>query len=144
MHTYEDDLVAWGEEQAIALRDHRGDKLDWEHLAEEIEGLVASEKRSLKSQIRRLIMRLLKWDKQSSLRSRSWANTIENAREEIKEALEEKPSLRNNTEEFTVTMYRRAVRDAENETGISKRDFPEECPFTFEEIMAIPCSLGAA
>lgn len=141
MHTYEDDLAAWGNEQAIALRNHRGDQLDWEHLAEEIEGLVASEKRALKSQIRRLIMHLLKWEKQSSRRSRSWANTIENAREEIKESLEEKPSLRSSTEDFTTMMYRKAVRDAENETGISKKDFPAECPFTFEQIMTTPIAV---
>jgi hypothetical protein len=141
MHTYEDDLAAWGIEQAIALRNHRGDQLDWEHLAEEIEGLVASEKWALKSQIRSLIMHLLKWEKQSIRRSRFWANAIENAREEIKESLEEKPSLRNSTEEFTSSMYRRAARDAENETGISKCDFPEECPYTFDQIMTIPTEI---
>ncbi len=56
---YKQDFVAWSTEQAEALgsagRDDSNQKLDWENLAEEIEGLGISQRRELKSQIRRAL-----------------------------------------------------------------------------------------
>jgi hypothetical protein len=34
--------------------------------------------------------------------------------------------------------YRRARIEAAGETGLDKRSFPEECPYSFDEIMARP------
>ena len=44
---YEDDVVAWASEQARLLREGRLDRLDIEHLAEEIEDVGKSEQREL-------------------------------------------------------------------------------------------------
>ena len=56
---YEEDTVAWAETQAAALRaaaqGGSNRQLDWENLAEEIEDLAKSERRSLHSHIRRII-----------------------------------------------------------------------------------------
>jgi len=37
---YETDFAAWADEMAAALRARAVDELDWENIAEEIEGLV--------------------------------------------------------------------------------------------------------
>jgi len=61
---YEDDTVAWAENQAAALRAAaRGTSdqpLDWENLAEEIEDLSKSIKRGVHSHIRNIIEHLIK------------------------------------------------------------------------------------
>ncbi len=44
---YENDIVAWANEQARLLRAGRFDLLDLEHLAEEIEDVGRSEQREL-------------------------------------------------------------------------------------------------
>ena len=62
-------------------------------IEELIDALARSEKRALKSQLVRLMLHVLKWKEQPEQRSRSWAATIANAREEIADIQEETPSL---------------------------------------------------
>ncbi len=54
---YDQDFIGWTEQQARKLREAAGQRvnlpLDWEHGAEEIEGLGNSEVRSVTSQITR-------------------------------------------------------------------------------------------
>ena len=59
---YDQDFVLWTEKQAAALRAAKGSNLplDWENLAEEIASLGKSDRRELRSQIRRVLRHLLK------------------------------------------------------------------------------------
>jgi hypothetical protein len=59
---YDRDFFLWTQEQAAALRAVRKSNLplDWDNLAEEIESLGKSDRRQLKSQIRRILRHLLK------------------------------------------------------------------------------------
>lgn len=61
---YERDFFAWTQEQAKVLRTHfRGDdRLDVEHLAEEIEDLGRSELKALEGQVVNILAHLLKLD----------------------------------------------------------------------------------
>ena len=61
---YDRDFYAWTQEQAQALRSHfRGDnRIDVEHLAEEIEDLGASELKALESQVVNILAHFLKLD----------------------------------------------------------------------------------
>ena len=63
-HLYDQDFYAWTQEQAQALRTHfRGDnRLDVEHLAEEIEDLGTSELKALESQVVNILAHFLKLD----------------------------------------------------------------------------------
>lgn len=61
-------------------------------IEELIDALARSEKRALKSQLVRLMVHVLKWKEQPDQRSRSWAASISNAREEIADIQEETPS----------------------------------------------------
>jgi hypothetical protein len=141
MHTYETDFAGWADEQSQALAEHRFGELDLTNLAEEIASLSRSDRRALRSQIRRLTMHLLKWEKQPHLRAGStWDDTIDNARDEIEYLLKESPSLRRETDEMIQEMYPKAVKDAVKQTKLPANDFPKECPFTFEELMTLPVS----
>jgi Domain of unknown function DUF29 len=59
---YDQDFLLWTEEQAAALRRVKESNLplDWENLAEEIESLGKSDRRQLRSQIRRILCHLFK------------------------------------------------------------------------------------
>ena len=83
---YGEDFVRWTEEQAAALRRAKGSNLplDWENLAEEIESLGKSDRRELRSQIRRILRHLLKLEVSSAKEPRAeWRTTIREARSEI-------------------------------------------------------------
>ena len=70
--TYDSDFYLWSAGQAALIREGKFDQLDIENVAEEIESLGRSDKRALGSQLRRLLMHLLKWEHQASRRSQSW------------------------------------------------------------------------
>ena len=132
---YDADFARWGAEQADALRSGRLDALDREHLAEEIEGLVRSDKRALASQIERLVLHLLKWRYQLLLRSVSWQRSIIQARTEIADLLADSPSLEREVATSVERRYRAARAGAIVETGMPLATFPKVCPFAMGEIL---------
>jgi Domain of unknown function DUF29 len=94
---YDQDFFLWTTEQAAALRRAKDSNLplDWENLAEEIESLGKSDRRELKSQIRRILRHLLKLEASPAVESRAgWRSTILDARTEIDDVLRDSPSLR--------------------------------------------------
>jgi len=96
---YDTDFLAWSKEQAQALRSAaRGgsnQKLDWENLAEEIEGLGASQRIALRSQMRRIVQHLLKLEFSPAAEPRrGWFESVGDARSEIEDLLETSPSLK--------------------------------------------------
>ena len=117
---YDDDFVAWSEQQAEALRatahGSANQPLDWENLAEEIESLGRSQRHTLHSQIYRIVRHLLKME-HSPARDprRGWVETISDARAEIEIVLDDSPSLRRETGAIVDTELargsRRAIRD---------------------------------
>jgi Domain of unknown function DUF29 len=94
---YDQDFFLWTEEQAAALRRAKTSNLplDWENLAEEIESLGKSDRRELKSQIRRVLRHLLKLEVSPAIGPRAgWRATVRDARIEIEDVLSDSPSLR--------------------------------------------------
>jgi hypothetical protein len=67
---YDTDFDAWAHEQAEHLRKKRITKLDYDHLAEEIESLGKSDWRALESHLKNLILHCLKWTYQPQERAR--------------------------------------------------------------------------
>jgi len=100
---HDEDFLAWSEQQADALRTAARTRsnqllenqlLDWENLAEEIEGLGISQRSTLGSQIRRVIHHLLKLEYSSTSRPRrGWEDSAADTRTEIEDLLERSPSL---------------------------------------------------
>ena len=87
-------------------------------IEELIDALSRSERRALRSQLTRLMMHIIKWKIQPKCRSRSWLITIENAKIEIEEILEEEPHLKPQLPQLWDKCFNAANRLAEKETGI--------------------------
>jgi hypothetical protein len=132
---YERDYYTWAFEQARALQERRVEELDWENLAEEVGDLGRSEARSLRSQLARLLAHLLKWQLQPARRTRSWRGSIQGARDEVRDLLEESPGLKPRIPELCAKAFRAAVNLACAEANLDKSRFPAACPWTFEHAM---------
>ncbi|NYS59817.1 DUF29 domain-containing protein [Vreelandella salicampi] len=133
---YEQDAYAWALEQAGLLRAGKLDKLDIEHLAEEIESMGKSERRALISQLARLLMHLLKWDHQPERRSRSWRLTIEDAQTKVNRLLNDNPSLKASLPDLMNEAYEDARRAAAIETDREPQEFPDQCLYSIEEAIS--------
>jgi hypothetical protein len=124
---YDQDFSAWALAQADALRaardivvparPRRGDlpavlrTLDWDNLAEEIEGLARKDRRELASRITTIIEHLLKLQHSAAPDPRAgWMEAIGHARSEIEDILRDSPSLRRVVDEVISDKGDRAVR----------------------------------
>jgi Domain of unknown function DUF29 len=132
---YDQDLLAWAEQQAAQLRAGHLDEVDIEHLIEEIEAMAGNLRRELKSRLRVLLAQLLKWQFQPRRRSRSWAATIAEQRDQIEDLLEESPSLRRELEATARTAWPQARKRAAIETGLPRASFPVDLPYALSRIL---------
>jgi hypothetical protein len=132
---YDEDLLAWAEQQAACLRARQLDRLDVEHLVEELEAMAGKLRRELKNRLRILLAYLLKWEAQPKRRSRSWAATIAEQRDQIEALLEENPSLWLGLDELARRVYPRAVRLASIDAGLSRRAFSDELPYAVAQVL---------
>ncbi|MBK5966540.1 hypothetical protein CCR95_21300 [Thiocystis minor] len=137
MHTYENDLVAWAQEQASLLRARRFDLLDITHLAEEIDDVGKSEQRELANRMAVLLVHLLKWQYQAARRGTSWESTIREQRRALARRLQKTPSLRTCLEDsdWWEDAWLDARTEATRETGIGFDVFPPVCPWTASNIL---------
>ena len=131
---YEADLALWAKEQAELLRRRDGNAIDWDHLAEEIEGVGSSERREIRSRLAVLLTHLIKWRHQPDHRSNSWQASIDEARSRIARILEDSPSLASFPGEALADAYRSALNDRAI-NYLDSRDVPKECPWSIEEIL---------
>jgi hypothetical protein len=132
---YDQDFYAWAMENAELLKQKKFEEIDIDNIAEEIESMGKSNKRSLFSHLSVLIAHLLKWNFQPIRRSKSWTLTIENQRFEVSDLLKESPSLKREIELQFDHAYKKALIIASEQTGIDKKDFPKSCPFSLEECL---------
>ncbi|MFI3197799.1 MAG: DUF29 domain-containing protein [Methylococcaceae bacterium] len=135
--TYQQDIVAWAQEQSRLIRAGRFDLLDLEHIADEIDDVGKSEARELENRMAVLIGHLLKYQYQPERRSTSWALTIREQRKRILLRLNRTPSLKAFfiEEERFDDAYLDGRLLAEKETGMD--DFPVTCPWSIDEILAL-------
>src|SRR5580704_6432797 len=129
---YDEDFFAWTQEQARLLRQGEFSELDIENVAEELESMGRSDKRELRSRLVQLITHLLKWQYQPGFRSRSWTSTIGEQRDQVREVLDDSPSLRPTLTIDLSRVYKIARIKAVGETGLSEAIFPASCPYTPE------------
>ena len=134
LNRYEQDFYGWTQEQSRLLRTGQWQLIDIQNLAEEIEDMGRAEKRELESRLEVLLMHLLKWQFQPSLRSRSWQLTIKEQRLRLQRHLKQNPSLKSAIHDLLADVYQLAVVGAQRETGLDI--FPDVCPYDFEQVMA--------
>jgi hypothetical protein len=133
---YDEDFVAWTEEQARLLRAGEFSQLDIENIAEELESMGRSDKREIESRLEVLLTHLLKWQLQVKMRSPSWSGTIREQRRKIGKLLRASPSLRPLLAQMVPEAYPEARDKASDETGLTETAFPAECPFSPEQILS--------
>ncbi|KOR27158.1 hypothetical protein TI05_19625, partial [Achromatium sp. WMS3] len=115
---HDTDFYSWTQQQAALLRAGNIASLDIDNIIEEIEDMGRSEKRSLRSCLRVLLMHLLKWQYEPQRRSKSWHVTIVTQRSNITEILEDSPGLKSLIQIVIATAYPKARKEAAAETGL--------------------------
>lgn len=137
LELYHQDIYLWTEEIARLLKARQFDEVDWQNVIEEIEALGRSERDKLLSSLKVLTWHLLKWKYQPTKRTDSWKRTILRERRNVEEYLEDTPSLKQFLvdAEWMTKVYRRAVREAADETGLDKEAFPVENEFDLEQML---------
>jgi hypothetical protein len=91
---YETDFVEWADRTAELLRQGKFAEVDLEHLIEEVEGLAGSDRHAVVSQLRRMLMHLIKERIQPERAGSRWRSSIIDAQREIELYIEASPSLR--------------------------------------------------
>jgi len=133
---YDADFYEWAKEQAAALRARHFELLDFENLAEEIEGLARSDWRELRSRVVQILVHLQS-QFQPGRRSRSWEATLALQRTEIEAVVRDSPSLRREVAELIDDAYASARRIAAKEIRLEQwsERFPPTCPWSVEQIL---------
>jgi hypothetical protein len=137
---YDRDFFEWTVRNAELLRRGCVEEADLEHVAEEIQDLGTRYRHEIKTRLVVLMKHLLKWSVQPQRRytesgSSSWLSTIREQRGQLADLFEEAPSLKRYAEEVGLKAYGLAVKEASAETGIPIQQFPEQCPFRFEQVL---------
>jgi len=132
---YQEDFYSWLCLNIRLLREGRLSEADVENIAEELDGMSKSQQRELIRRLKILFAHLLKWQFQPDRRSNSWKGTIIEQRSQIRQLLKISPSLKNRIDEKISDAYEDAVEYASLETGIPESDFPQTCPYFFEQAM---------
>lgn len=137
INTYDGDIIAWANEQARLLRAGLFAQLDIEHIAEEIEDVGKSERREIKSRMAVLLSHLLKWGRQPERQGNSWRRTVNVQRRDIADCLRATPSLKPDLQNrgWWESVWAGALDMTVRETGLPFDAFPEECPWSLEQIM---------
>ncbi|MBJ7900609.1 MAG: DUF29 family protein [Cyanobacteria bacterium RI_101] len=132
---YEQDFNLWLEETIQLLETGRLDQLDAERLIEELKGMGASQRQALASNLRVVLLHLLKWKYQPTKRSRSGSASIIEHSTRLLEALADSPSLKHHLGEIFLKNYLVARKSAAAETGLALAVFPEAPPFGLEDVL---------
>ena len=123
MVRYEEDLAAWAEQTADALRNGRSDSVDWLHVAEEIDDVGSELEHALESRMMQVLLHLLKHRYQPEMATRSWDLSIKEQRLRSHSCSDGSPSLRNKSPEVLGSAYEVARVRAARQTGLDLNDF---------------------
>ncbi|AFY33075.1 DUF29 domain-containing protein [Calothrix sp. PCC 7507] len=132
---YEQDFYLWIQTTIELLKQGQLTELDLENLIEEIATMGRSEKKALRSNLEVVLMHLLKYQYQAEKRSGSWRATIREHRKRIKETFAESPSLKPYFYQVFGGCYEDARLLAADETELQIATFPEQSPFTPEQVL---------
>lgn len=134
---YDQDFYAWTQAQAKLLAEGKLDRLDLANLAEEIKSMGRSDKRQIKSHFVILVLHLLKYQFQPTMRSSGWAGSILEARRQIDLVMDDSPSLKPFFGDLVqdVRLYEQAVQKAALETGLPRDAFPHGIPYSADELL---------
>ena len=133
---YNTDVAVWAERQASALRRRAANEIDWDNVAEEIEGVAASQKREIRSRLRAICENLLKWEYSPRRSVRSWRATLDEQRRQLQELFEDSPSLRGFAEGVLSASFANGRQDAERK-GVLVGLPGDVCPWPLQQVLSI-------
>ncbi len=126
---YDRDFVLWLDHAVNLLRQGKLQELDVTHVVDEMESMSKREKRAIESNLKVILVHLLKYQYQPQQRSRSWLCTLLEHRQRIDRSLKDSPSLRSHLLENFQEVYAQARAKASTETGLQMDVFPVVSPF---------------
>ncbi|MBE9170158.1 DUF29 domain-containing protein [Pleurocapsales cyanobacterium LEGE 06147] len=132
---YEEDYYRWIETTVNQLREGRLAEVDLANLSEELEDMGKSQKHAIKSNLRVVLMHLLKYKYQPDKRANSWKYTITEHRIRLEDDFSDSPSLKRYFSEVFDESYQKARKLAATETGLPLETFPPESPFTQQQAL---------
>ena len=132
---YDQDFAAWADHTTQLLQERRFDQLDLEHLIEEVQDLSKRERQALYSNLKVLLVHLLKWQFQLSMRSNSWKASIVEHRQRVQKHLQDSPSLKPYLAQIFEDCYHKARLVAEAETAVPISVFPADCPYAIATVL---------
>ena len=133
---YDSDTVLWSEHQADLLRrfaagERVNDQVDWRNVAEEIESVGRSQRIALASHVRLVLEHLMKLEASPSIEPRrGWRDTVRRSRAEIRELLEDSPSLRGSV----AGTIQRQLPDARKDVAAMLADYGEAPRIPLESV----------
>ncbi|ALG69619.1 hypothetical protein VY88_12440 [Azospirillum thiophilum] len=138
---YDTDFLAWTEQQGRLLREAARERIntpiDWENLAEEIEGMGRSELRAVESALVRVIEHLLKLEFSPAAGPRNgWKATVTEHRGRLRRDLKSSPSLRGRIDlpEIFETAQPMALYGLAQD-GDAVGPLPVSCPYPLERLL---------
>jgi len=134
MRSYETDYYGWAEDTARAICNGEWSAINRAALADEVDDLKKRIESQIESRLRVLLTHLLKIRYQPGKQTRSWDLTILEQRHRIARILRDNPSVRPVLAQILADAYGDARIRAAKETDIALDVFPEENPFTDQEI----------
>jgi hypothetical protein len=132
---YEADFVQWTDRTVQLLRERQFNELDLDNIIEEIEDLGRRERQALYSNLKIILLHLLKWQFQPSKKTNSWRATLREHRQRIQLQLKDSPSLKPYLSQSLDDCYANARDLAADETGLPLSSFPEICPYAIAFIL---------
>ncbi len=136
---YDTDYYAWTQQQAERLRRMAGDnRVDAEHLAEEVEDLGRSEFHAAARFVELVLEQFLKIEfSQLDQSVNHWRKEIKAFRRRLHQRLT--PTLRRKMQDSLQERYETAVDDADRSLDPDVPDFagrvPVQCAYTFDQVL---------
>ena len=132
---YETDDYLWLLKTIELLKQGRFDEVDLENLIEELEDLGSEKKNAVVSLLEQVIRHLLLlqyWQEEYERNGYHWQGEIVNFRNQLKRRLT--GNLRNYLTQEMLEIYADALEYVKVKTKFQV-DFPEECPYTLEQLL---------
>jgi vacuolar-type H+-ATPase catalytic subunit A/Vma1 len=128
---YDRDLQDWFTDTIAKIKSKEFDRVDWEHVIEEIEGLAGRDRAEVQSRLRVLLAHMLKrLYVDSTYDYRGWENTIREQRRQLETLLEQSPSMRSFLDDVFLKEWQKALTDVRHE--YPKTQFPDRWQFKFD------------
>ena len=125
---YDTDYHLWVMKTVKQLENKEFDHLDLQNLIEEVSDLSRRDRKKLKSLLRNLLEHLLKlkyWDSERHNNQGHWQGEISDFRKQIRDELEDSPSLKGYLREIFDECYQDVREIASKRSQISLNVFPK-------------------